>query len=686
MNVIKSFIENITPSNYFITKSMEISKVKSSGTLWYTKKFLVLYDAIFISKKIDKINGIKEIRSNFENYIDTLPESVKKEAEKFFFPEHANLRGNFRTYHDFAGIVDINVDKIQYYSNVNKYYFVYLMGTGGQTGVKEYIKNSLPKPDFVVSKLSEIINDYHCQKNKPITESEVTGIINDFHASLRNERQILFYYGYFHSRNNGVGEDEEFSSLTPIGELAVQANSKEFALIWEHQKIKMISQPVTVEFPAIKGCNLCVAEKFKLNYSPYLSILKCIDKKGKLTPRFYDRILSRSNNENINCIIENYDKFENSIPEIEKYLENFGLRTEKKNEDFEKEIKKYMLGIRDDLDKDNSENYFGVISSSKNNSWILNNQNKFERILKIYKQIEGYKLNKYKELFINCEKELQKKYQSVYTSIDYEKNHRIKMAWDLYNIKGEKTIFLSLILCDYIMYKDIDMNSIKIDELFIYCNSFFKNLLKSLNLTRKKDIIKEIKFVFEMINNENLQEITYGEDYSLESVYTNKYSSLNTEDLRRKINEVSIQNVKPSLERKRDMRIISLMKSLYLIEKSDENHLVSCECCGEKTFLKNNGEPYIEYHHLIPFQIADGPDHFENIFGICPMCHRKIHYIKDDLKVELYSGFDKNNHMNKKIVTRLKDLYKINILKSYQLEYALSEQMITEDEYDSIIA
>lgn len=85
MNIIESFIESITPSNYFITKSMEISKVKSSGTLWYTKKFLVLYDAIFISKKIDKINGIREIRSNFENYINTLPESVKKEAEKFFF-------------------------------------------------------------------------------------------------------------------------------------------------------------------------------------------------------------------------------------------------------------------------------------------------------------------------------------------------------------------------------------------------------------------------------------------------------------------------------------------------------------------------------------------------------------------------------------------------------------------------
>lgn len=614
-----------------------------------------------------------------------MPDSVKEYAEKFFFPEHADLRGNFRTYNDFAGVVDINVDKDQYYSDVNKYYFVYLMNTGGQSGVKAYIKENLYKPDFVVSKLPQIINEY--QKVHPHIKLNVTGIINDYHASLRNERQILFYYGYFHSRNNGAGQDNEFASLTPIGELAVKANSKEFAMIWEHQKIKMISQPVTVQFPAIKGCKSCEVEKFKINYSPYLSILRCISKKGELTPRFYDRVLSRSNNENINDIIENYDVFENSIPAIEKHLEGFGLRTEKKNEDFEKEIKKYMLGIREDLDKDRKENYYGFISSSKNNSWILNDSDKLEKILKIYNQVESYKLRKYQDLFKNCEIELQKKYQSVYSGVEYEKNHKIKMAWDLYNIKGEKTVFLSLIICDYIMCENLDMKAINNDKLFNYCNKLFKNVLKSLNLTKKQEIVKELKLIIEMINNENLHEITYySEDYSLELSYTNKYSSLNTDDLRRKIYDVSMENIKPSLERKRDISIISLMKRLYLIEKSDKDHLIACECCGQKTFLKNDDEPYMEYHHLIPFSIADGPDHFENIFVVCPMCHRKIHYVKDTLKADLYSGFDKNNHMNKKIVSRLKSLYEISVLKSYQLEYALSEQMITEDEYESIIA
>ncbi|WP_177187390.1 HNH endonuclease [Peptostreptococcus sp. D1] len=684
MTKIDDFIDNITPSNYFITKSMEMSKIKSSGTLWYTKKYIVLYDAIFISKKIDTKEGINEIIRNFNNYISTLPESVKDDAERFFFPKHADLRGDFRTYNEFAGVVDINEDKKSYYSNVNKYYFIYLMNIGGQSGVKAFIKEHLYRPDFEVSNLPEIIKEF--QKNNPKKKVDITGTINDFHASLRNERQILFYYGYFHSRNNGAGNDNEFSSLTPIGEIAVKANSKEFSIIWEHQKIKMVSQPVTIEFPSIKNCQNCFSDKFKINYSPYFSILRCLEKYKQIFPRFYDRILSRSNNDNIDDIIKNYDEFVESIPKVETYLDSFNLRTENKNEDFEKEIKKYMLGIRTDFYKDNSENYLGFVSSTSNNGWILQNEEKFNILFKIYEIIENYKLNKYNLLFDRCEKELRKKYESVYTGNVYEKNHRIKMEWDLYNIKVEKTILFSLVICEYLIFNRIDVGSIITEQVYTYFNEYFINILKSLNLTKKQEIIREIKRIVEMIKVGELVEIDEIEENSVDLNYINQFSSLNTEDLRRKIIEVSMENIKPTLERKRDMRVISLLKKLQLIEYSDENSLIPCECCGEKTFIKNNNEPYIEYHHLIPFSIADGPDHFENIFGICPMCHRKIHFIKDSLKEDLYFGFNQNNHRKKNIADRLRELYKINALKSYQLEYALSEKMITEAEYEKIVA
>lgn len=680
---IVKFIDGITPSNYFITKSMEISKVNNSGTLWYTKKYLVLYDAIFLSKKINSTDGINEIRLNFENYISTLPESQRDEATSFFFPKHADLRGDFRTYNEFAGIVSIDEDLHNYYSKVDKYYFVYLMNTGGQSGVKAYIKEKLYKNDFVVSNLSNIIEEYKLQH--PEENINVNGIINDYHASLRNERQILFYFGYFHSRNNGSGNENEFASLTPIGELAVKSNSKEFAIIWEHQKIKLISQPVTVEFPSINSCKRCDVNKFKLNYSPYLSILKCLERKGNIAPRFYDRILSRTNNENIDIVLDNYNLFNDNIEIIKEYIEKFNLRSEVKNEDFEKEIKKYMLGIRSDLSKDFNDNYFGCVSSSRNNEWIVTDMDKLKRILNIYKQIEKYKLKRYSSLFDKCEEELKNKYLSAYSGGTYNMNHRIKMAWDLYNIKKDNIIITALIVTDFIMKFDIDIENIDYTELYEYVKLNFNSILKSLNLNNKRDIVNTLKIIVERIKNKSLEDMKYEEGYSIDRTYVNRYSSLNTEDLLRRINQVSEENVKPTLERKRDNRIIDLLHSYYLANYSDENNLIKCECCGKTTFIKNNNEPYIEYHHLIPFSIADGPDHYENIFGICPMCHRKIHSIKDCFKEKLYDGFDVNNHFQKNILNRLKHLYKEHILKSYQLEYALSEYIINEDEYNLIL-
>lgn len=681
---INDFINGITPSNYFITKSMEISKVNNSGTLWYTKKYLVLYDAIFLSKKIDTLEGINEIRNNFESYIATLPENQKEDAIAFFFPEHADIRGKFRTYNDFKGIVGINEDVNNYLSKVDKYYFVYLMNTGGQSGVKAYIKEHLYQEDFVVSDLERIIEEYkmlHSEEN-----INVNGIISDYHASLRNERQILFYYGYFHSRNTGAGSDNEFASLTPIGELAIKANSKEFALIWEHQKIKMISQPVTVEFPSINNCTQCDLEKFKLNYSPYLSILKCLKIKNKIGARFYDRILARTNNDNIDMVLNNYDLFNENINVIYDYINTFNLRSETKPEDFEKEIKKYMLGIRSDLSKDYNCNYFGCVSSSTNNEWIVTNSNKLDKLLKIYEQIEKYKLNRYKYLFDDCSKELRNKYYSSYSNNTYKMNHRIKMSWDLYNIQKEVVIMTSLLITDFIMWNNITIENINYNELYDYVKLNFSSILKSLNLNNKRDIVNKLKTIVEGIKNNTLMDIDYEKNDYLERSYVNEYSSLNTDDLIRRMKEVSAENVKPSLERKRDSRIINLIHSYYLIKYSDENHLIKCECCGKTTFIKNNDEPYIEYHHLIPFSIANGPDHYENIFGICPTCHRKIHSIKDSFKDELYDEFDINNHFQKSILNRLKDLYKEHILKSYQLEYALSEYIINEEEYNLILA
>ena len=49
MALYDDFYESLLPGNYALTKSMELTKVSNSGTLWYTKKFLTLYYFIFLS-------------------------------------------------------------------------------------------------------------------------------------------------------------------------------------------------------------------------------------------------------------------------------------------------------------------------------------------------------------------------------------------------------------------------------------------------------------------------------------------------------------------------------------------------------------------------------------------------------------------------------------------------------------
>lgn len=51
-----------------------------------------------------------------------------------------------------------------------------------------------------------------------------------------------------------------------------------------------------------------------------------------------------------------------------------------------------------------------------------------------------------------------------------------------------------------------------------------------------------------------------------------------------------------------------------------------CELCGTKApFVKKDGQPYLEVHHIIPLA-EKGPDITDNAVALCPNCHREAHY------------------------------------------------------------
>lgn len=102
VSLYDDFTKSLLPGNYALTKSMELTKIKSSGTLWYTKKFLTLYYYIFLSGNIMTAAYRDEIVEIFDRYIESLPSAVQPAASRFFFPktEAINLKSaGFNLFH-----------------------------------------------------------------------------------------------------------------------------------------------------------------------------------------------------------------------------------------------------------------------------------------------------------------------------------------------------------------------------------------------------------------------------------------------------------------------------------------------------------------------------------------------------------------------------------------------------------
>lgn len=450
---MEEFKEKIIPGNYFITKSMEFTRESVSGTLWYLKKYLVLYYNIFLTDGVSTEDGIDNIINIFNNFINSLPQECQSDATDFFFPSEVDIRNNYNRFVNFKGnkMFTNKNEENEYINIAKKYYFVYLMQIGGQSGVKKYIREHLYKQEFNMENIDDIISKYLIEH--PENRYSVKQIKSDYHASLRNERQILWYYGFVHSKSTG-SSDTEFSSLTPVGEAAIKANYNEFRIIWEHQKLKMISQPVAVVFSGIEGNPYANGEKFHLNYSPYITILNYLYNRGNISREEYQFIISRTNNNNREFVEDNLDKLIANIKSIKNHVMHFNRPSDLNTEDFDKELKKYILGIRDDLTRDDSKNTFGFCSYQ--NGVVLNNKELLQKILKVYNQVDKYKLNRYKQLFDSCEKELKQKYTLQSQRHAYSINAKTKINWDLYNIHLDKIIIIALILTDYSLKNNIN--------------------------------------------------------------------------------------------------------------------------------------------------------------------------------------------------------------------------------------
>lgn len=86
---------------------------------------------------------------------------------------------------------------------------------------------------------------------------------------------------------------------------------------------------------------------------------------------------------------------------------------------------------------------------------------------------------------------------------------------------------------------------------------------------------------------------------------------------------------------------LSYRRSPEIAAEALRNSNYRCEIdCEHKTFISKSTEyNYVEAHHIIPISFQNqfdvGIDCEANIVALCPNCHRKIHFGKDDAKERL---------------------------------------------------
>ena len=189
MAAFLNFQNSLLPGNYALTKSMELTRVSDSGTLWYTKKFLTLYYFVFLSNEIMTTEYRRKVIEIFDDFIASVDESIRDAATEYFYPDKAAINfksDDFNYFANFASATDhANLDaRNEYFQSAKKYYFAFLMGSGGQTGIKRYLKECVQRPGFVYS---------HANIDEIILRGAIDGCVKEANAFHRMKDNSIKY-------------------------------------------------------------------------------------------------------------------------------------------------------------------------------------------------------------------------------------------------------------------------------------------------------------------------------------------------------------------------------------------------------------------------------------------------------------------------------------------------------------
>ena len=689
LNKVKKLLKKLLRSNKMEISSKDIKYNKiwltkdkyifrsSLGNHWFLKKFIVLYKYLLVDRKKITSQVVGEIGNLFTSFINSIQDPVaKSEAEKFFFkPADFRQPNSLIDFEKFN-----NVPKLD--DAARKYYLVYLMKIGMQSGIKKGIGELLYSDNSIT--ISKIIKEIPKIKAREIQKKKDEGkdprsvndsvetIFSDFHAEIRNYRQLLSYRGILPPEEDGY-------ELNEVAKLICVADSKLIMSVWEHQKMKLrYSNPYTrvtrSEDPENKFNTKDDFADFSVN--PYLALISVLHdlylnggEEGYLSFEDYKYFICREapfkKDISVNKILEFRSLNESQKEEIRRVFDarpktrEFSMdRKKASSEDFLKELSNFIYGIYEYNFTKNKTHYNNMLKYS-NKQVLINNPIMFDNFAVFTEKINEILNDKYTDTYerisnynslklideISSDEKLKQHYQQ--TLVQIREQYLNKYGDDLndfyevtLNIWKNYISFIDyelLLMCHAIIVYLDNSEKIRAEELTKEDLFISKELINIVGL--KEEVVesclislisiingeKSIKDIEAVMKNISEQEgVVDREDVEMwldQQLKNNSYSVIK-QKLQKEENDLQYTFQSGHRERKRNTAMMLLVqkerinKQLIMGESLPEYKVDNCDVCEAK-FSK--GEP--ECHHIIPFEIF-GPDINYNYAFLCKECHK----------------------------------------------------------------
>jgi len=662
---------NIKHDKIWLTKDKYIYRA-TLGEHWYLKKFLVLYRIFLVDRNTISEETYKEIAERFNEYVSFYDAGIKDDAIEYFFtPVDFNNPENIIDFETFNDVKDKD-------DAARKYYIIYLMKIGMQAGIKKAIGDLLYSTQNIT--ISEILEAIPKIQKDAIAQKKIEGkiprsvkdspetIFSDFHAEIRNYRQLLSYRGILPPEEDGY-------ELNEIGKLIYYADPLLMMAIWEHQKIKMrynnpYTRPITPENPEINYTTENDFIDFSVN--PYIALIDVLHslflnnpEEAYLSFEDYKYFICREAPFNTKKVVAMILQFRKSNEKEKERLSGlYGKRPKKRffskkksktgSEDFLKELSNFIYGIFE-YQYTKGKDYYVTLLKYENQKLKITNTDLFVKfstfLLNTNKYLDSSCSGQYKRISAYCSlkmideiysSERKRDYINILTQIReaYLKKYDRDLS-DFY----EQTLTEWKYYISYIDYKLLiftyasllamkikdNPTRVKLSKLDINIPKLFIDIV-GIEEKQLRDILINTIISFHMKDDSFLDLI---DNITLNDTIENSEDIKRWIDERRKSSSYSVikQIIKKeendlaySLEggsrtRIRNIRMMLLVgnerikKQIIMEELRPDYPVDRCDSCNEQF---REGEP--ECHHIIPFEIY-GPESPFNYAFLCNKCH-----------------------------------------------------------------